>query len=173
MQMHSGNEMLVHFKDIEIKAVPRAGGEDKKGPTSPQTVQPSGGAIVLPAKHAKLTGSALAYMPEWEALGFWKDTDQAEWEVEVPKAGTYDVAMEWSVAEDSSGNPFVLEAGPSKLEGKIESTKRWDTFRIKQVGQIELAAGRQKVTLKPNGKFQHALMDLRELRLTPGKPAKK
>ena len=28
-----------------------------------------------------------------------------------------------------------------KLEGKVESTKRWDTFRIMPIGQIELQAG--------------------------------
>jgi hypothetical protein len=168
MQMHSGNQMLVYFKDIEIKPVPRGAGGDKKGPTSPQKVsQDDKGLVVLPARHSTLTGANLAYMPEWDALGFWTDADHAAWDVEVSKPGTYDVMMEWSVDEQNSGHPFVLEAGPHRMTGKAESTKRWDTFRIETIGQIQLDAGTQKVTLKPEGKFKGALMDLRELRLTP------
>jgi hypothetical protein len=170
MQMHAGNDMLVYFKDIEIKEVPRAKGEDKKGPTTPAKIEASkGGVIVLPAKHAKISGKSLAYMPEWDALGFWRATDTAEWEVEVPKAGTYDVTMEWSVDDKTAGHPFVIESGSHKLEAKVEGTKRWDTYRIKNVGKIELDVGTQTIAIKPGGKFDHALMDFRELRLTPGK----
>jgi hypothetical protein len=169
MQMHSGNEMLVYFKDIEIKAVPREG-EDKRGPTSPQKISPAkDGTIVLGAKHCKIAGPSLAYMPEWDALGFWREKDSAAWEVEVPKAGTYDVSMEWSVDDKNAGKAFVLESGAHKLEAKVDSTGRWDVYRIKKLGQIELDAGTQTLTLRGAGPFQHALMDLRELRLTPAK----
>ena len=65
----------------------------------------------------------------------------------------------------------MLEAGERRLEGKVGSTKRWDVFRREQVGQLRLDAGVQKVSLKPNGQFKTALMDLRELRLTPRPPA--
>ena len=169
MQMHSGNEMLVYFKDIEIKHVPRTG-EDKRGPTSPQKVaQSPDGTIVLPVRHAKLTGKSLAYMPEWDALGFWRAGEGAEWEVEVTKPGTYDVSMEWSVDDKNAGNPFVFEAGANKLEGKVESTNRWDIYRIKKIGTIQLDPGTQKVSFKARESFKGALMDLRELRLTPAK----
>jgi hypothetical protein len=171
MQMHAGNEMLVMFKDIEIQGRPKKG-EDKKGPTTPQKItQSPSGTVVLPARHCKITGrpGGLAFMPEWDALGFWRDTDHVEWDVEVTKPGTYDVAMEWSVDEKNAGNPFVLEAGEKRLEGKIPSTKRWDVYRIQKMGQIELSPGAQKIAFKPNGKFPTALMDLRELRLSPHK----
>jgi hypothetical protein len=169
MQMHSGNEMLVYFKDIEIKYVPRTG-EDKKGPTSPQVVKQDGNAIVLPVRHATLTGKSLAYMPEWDALGFWRAGEAAEWEVDVAKPGTYQVSMEWSVNDQNAGNPFVIEAGANKLEGKVESTKRWDVYRIKQVGTITIdSPGVQKIRIKAGEGFKNALMDLRDLRLTPVK----
>jgi hypothetical protein len=168
MQMHAGNEMLVMFKDIEIQAVPI--GPDKKGPTTPQTVKAAAnGALVLPVRHCRITGQNLAYMPEWDALGFWRDTDHAAWDVEVAKAGAYDVVMEWSVDEKNAGNPFVVEAGANRLEAKVPSTKRWDTFRRETVGQIRLEAGAQTMALKPNGQFKTALMDLRDLRLIPAK----
>jgi hypothetical protein len=132
----------------------------------------SGPTRPLWARHARLVGKELGFMPEWDALGFWRDSDHAEWEVEVPKAGTYDVAIEWSVGEQNAGHPFVLESGENKLEGKIESTKRWDVYRIAKVGQIKLDEGTQWVKFKPNGNFKGALMDLREVRLTPAKAQK-
>ena len=172
MQMHAGNEMLVMFKDVEILGEPKKG-EDKKGPTSPQKVQPAkDGSLVLPARHCRITGTNLAFMPEWEALGFWRDSDHVEWEVEVAKAGTYDVVMEWSVDEKNAGNPFAVEAGQRRLEGKVASSKRWDVYRREKIGEIQLEAGVQKITLKPAGSFKTALMDLRELRLTPRPPAR-
>lgn len=173
MQMHAGNDMLVYFKDIEIKEEPREKGEDKKGPTSPQKVTLSkDGALILNARYAKLTGKSLAFMPDWDALGFWRQNESAEWDVEVPKAGTYDVTMEWSVNDKNAGNPFAVESGSNRLEAKTQSSERWDTYRIEKIGQIQLEAGEQKVTLKANGQFSNSLMDMRELRLTPAKPDK-
>lgn len=172
MQMHAGNEMLVMFKDIEMQGEPKKG-PDLKGPTTPQKITASdNGTLVLPAKHSKLTGASLAYMPEWQALGFWRQQEQAAWEVDVAKAGTYDVTMEWSVDDKNAGNPFVLEAGSERLEGKAPSTGKWNVLRRENIGQIKLSAGVQTIAFKANGEFKTALMDLRELRLTP-RPADK
>ena len=167
MQMHAGNEMLVMFKDIEILGEPKKG-EDKKGPTEPKRIEAGkDGLLVLPAKHARVTGQSLAYMPEWQAFGFWRAGDHAEWEVDVPRAGTYEVVMEWSVDDRNAGNPFVLEAGSQRLEGNVPTTGRWDVYRRLKIGDIRLEAGPQTLAFKPNGQFKTALMDLRELRLTP------
>lgn len=167
MQMHAGNEMLVMFKDIEIQGEPKKG-DDKKGPTTPKRIEAEkDGSLILHARHCTIAGKNLAYMPEWQALGFWRDTDTAEWEVNVPKSGVYDVTMEWSVDDRNANNPFALVAGASKLEGKVPTTKRWDVYRLDPIGQIKLEAGLQKITFRPNGQFKSALMDLRELRLTP------
>ena len=66
MQMHAGNEMLVMFKDIEILGEPKKG-PDKKGPTSPQKIQPAkDGSLVLPAKHSRITGKAPMWMRKRE-----------------------------------------------------------------------------------------------------------
>jgi hypothetical protein len=169
MQMHSGNDMLVYFKDIEIQGEPKKG-EDKKAPPTPQKItQDKSGLIVLPARHCTISGTALAFMPEWDALGFWRAGESASWDVEVAKPGTYDVTMEWSVDQKNAGNGFVMQAGDSKIEGKVPTTGRWDVYKIKHIGKIELAAGQQKVVFRADGDFKTALMDLRELRLTPAR----
>ena len=63
-------------------------------------------------------------------------------------------------------------AGPHRLAGKVPSTGRWDVYRRQRIGELRLEAGVQKIAFKPNGQFETALMDLRELRLTP-RPADK
>jgi hypothetical protein len=169
MQMHAGNEVEVYFKDIEIKA-PKREGADKTEKTSPKKIESAAerGAelIVLPGRNAKIVGEKLKYMPEWDALGFWDAGNDAVWEVEVKQAGNYDVMMEWSVDDQNAGKEFVLEAGGEKFQAKVESSKRWDTYRIEVIGKLKLDAGTQKITMHPVGDFKGALMDLRELRLT-------
>jgi serine/threonine-protein kinase len=75
------------------------------------------------------------------------------------------------VNDENAGNPFVIEAGSHRLEGKVRSTGRWDVYRREKIGEIRLDAGVQKIAVKPNGQFTTALMDLREVRLTP-RPAR-
>ena len=169
MQMHAGNEMLVMFKDIEICAVPPTK-PDVTGPTSPATIEVGAKRVLaLTAAASRITGENLAYMPEWQAHGFWRAGEYADWEVNVPAAGPYDVFMEWSVADKSAGNPMAVIAGESRLERTVQSTGAWDVYRIKNIGQIELDEGKQTITLMAGDGFDGALMDLRELRLVPAK----
>ena len=169
MQMHAGNEMLVMFKDIEILAPPKAG-PDQKASTKPEVVRAAvNGSLRLSAKACRMVGPKLAYMPEWDALGWWTDQDRAEWDLEVVKAGAYDVYLEWSVAEKSAGNPYVLEVGGQRLESKVESTAGWDIYRRERIGQVQLQVGPQTLVFRPGGQFKTALLDLRELCLVPVK----
>ena len=105
-------------------------------------------------------------MPEWDALGFWRAGESAEWAVNVPKAGDYQVAMEWSVNDQNAGHPFTIQAGQEKLAAIAQSTARFDTYQRATIGQIHLEAGPQAITLKAGDDFKNALMDLREVRLT-------
>jgi hypothetical protein len=167
VQMHAGNEMLVMFKDIEILAPPKAG-PDQKAATKPEVVRAAtNGSLRLSAKACRTVGPKLGYMPEWDALGWWTDQDRAEWDLDVARVGAYDVYLEWSAAEKSAGNPYVLEVGGQRLEGKVESTGSRDAYRREKIGQIQLQAGSQTLVFRPGGEFKTALLDLRELRLVP------
>ncbi len=171
MQMHAGNEMLVMFKDIEIQAAADAGGT-QTAPTQPALVQPDPkGRLHLSAKTARLCGK-LAYRPAWDALSGWQANERAEWDVEVVKPGLYDVSLEWAADDKDAGRAFALVAGDKTLEGTVEGTKGREMYRRATIGQIELAAGTQKIVLKANGEFSGCLMDLREATLTPVKPVK-
>lgn len=108
-------------------------------------------------------------MPEWNAFGWFTEADYVQWEVEVGKAGDYDVFMEWSVSDGSAGNPYILEAnGKTVLNGHVESTGSWEVFNTKKIGTVTLEAGKQFIAFKPDPSLEKAgMLDLRSLEFVP------
>jgi hypothetical protein len=111
-------------------------------------------------------------MPEESAFGWFTAADKVEWEVQVPDPGTYDVFLDWSVADDEAGKPFVLETKGQQLHGVVGPTGSWQTYSTAKIGTIALKAGTQKLVFKPASKFpttgdKGALLDLRGLKLVP------
>jgi len=124
----------------------------------------------LHASLAEAIGPKIKYMPEWKAFGWYTTEDRAEWNVQIDKAGKYDVYMEWSVADSEGGKSFVLEAGKKKIKGKAGKTGSWFTYRTEKIGTVNLSAGTQKFVLKSNSKSEKgAMFDLREIKLIPAK----
>ncbi len=106
-------------------------------------------------------------MPEWAAFGSFTDKDCIEWPLEVTTAGPYDVWLEWSVADDQAGQPFVLEVGDQKLSGTVAATGSCDTYKKAAIGKLQLAAGAQRAVFRPTGQFATTLLNLREIKLVP------
>ena len=158
LQMHAGCVMHVEFKDIEVC-------DDDPQPKIEPVKAAADGSIVLAATAARGMGPKIKLMPEWKAFGWWMDSDQAEWLVDVPAAGTYDVFLEWSVGDKSAGNPYAFFVGKQELAGTIEKSGGWETYKKAKIGQMTLAPGVQFAAFKPAGKFKNALLDLREVRL--------
>src|SRR5690606_38710475 len=104
----------------------------------------------------------IKYMPEWKAFGWFTASDRVEWEVEVPKAGKYDVFLEWSVSDESAGNPYVFEMQDNSLSGKVGKTGSWETFKKVKIGQGDLEMGLQKMVFRGSSKDKDSgLLDLR------------
>ncbi len=161
MQMHSGNEMLVMFKDIEIRSIADSE-EMQKIPTQPKSIQPNErDEIVLSALAAQADGVQFAYMPKWDALKFSASMDQVSWNLKHVKPGTYGIFLEWSAAPEDAGNLMILQAGSNQLQFKVESTGTRDNYQIKQIGRLTLEPGAETITLKSPA------LNLRELRLVP------
>lgn len=128
------------------------------------------GVIQLRAEQAYAIGPEIAYMPEWEAFGWFTELDRVEWDVDVDKKGKYDVYLDWSVSDETAGKPFVFEAGKRTVTGKVARTGSWFTYRKERIGTIQLAEGTQKVIFRPASESEKgALMDLREITLVPTK----
>ncbi len=163
LQMHSGNVMDIRFKDIQIKELPDPSADLK-------VIEPNDeGELILSGADAKLHGPKIKYLSERKTLGWWTANDYAEWKVNIPADGTYDVFMEWSLDEDHAGNKFTFEIGGTFVDGKTEATESWHDYQTKKIGQMDLKAGVQTAVLLPNGSFDTALLNLRSVKLVPAK----
>jgi putative heme-binding domain-containing protein len=136
---------------------------------SPGIITPDeDGSLQLTAANAEIYGSTLVFEPRYQNLGFWQSNDdRAQWLIEAPVAGRYQVELEWACDPGTAGNALAIQAGGAKLAVKVTGTDSWDDYRRAGIGVIELKAGRQAVVVRPEGSLQGPLMDLRRLTLTP------
>ena len=95
----------------------------------------------------------------------------AVWQVEIPAAGKYEVAIEWACTPATAGNQAQLVAADDRLLFKVESTGSWDQYRTASIGKIRLRSGIQRIRVHSAGPISQFLIDLRKVTLTP-QPAK-
>jgi putative membrane-bound dehydrogenase-like protein len=171
--MPEGLEKDLKPQDVaDLLAWMRSGRKPKSFPGNrPEVIRPDGeGTLNLLATKAEIYGSSLVLEEKYRNLGYWsKPDDEASWTMNVARAGRYTVQLDFACEEGAAGNRFVIEAGKSRLEGKVASTGNWDTYQNRQVGVIELAEGEQRLTMRPEGAIRGALIDLRGIRLVPVK----
>jgi putative heme-binding domain-containing protein len=128
------------------------------------------GSLKLTAANAAIYGPSLVLEKQYGNLGWWSSADdRASWTVAVPKAGRYEVWLDFACDNGAAGNPFVIESGRARLTGKVAGTGSWDKYKQAQVGTLALEAGEHSVTMRSEGKVNGALIDLRGIRLVPVK----
>jgi hypothetical protein len=126
------------------------------------------GAYLLPASAAEIYGGTLIFEEQYGNLGFWSSLDDhAVWTIEAARPGKYIVEFDWACDASVAGNGWQLETPSVNLTGKIEATGDWNTYRKARVGEITLAAGKQRVVMRPQRKPQGAMVDLRAIKLVP------
>lgn len=128
------------------------------------------GSLRLAAGAASIYGSTLVLEGLHGNLGYWSSAnDRAVWTVHVPTPGKYEVWFNYACADDSAGNSYELEAGVDRITGKVAGTGTWDQYRDTKVGTIALPPGRQEIAIRGLGRIHGAMIDLKEVRLTPAK----
>jgi arylsulfatase A-like enzyme len=133
-------------------------------------VTPPTGDVRLHAKDARVHGHTLRYEPEpnKNVLGYWTAaTDWAEWEFELPAAGTYEVEIQQGCGAGSGGAEVALEVGGEKLRFTVQETGHFQHMIQRTIGRVELGAGKHTVAVKPRSKPGAAVMDLRRVVLRP------
>jgi hypothetical protein len=136
---------------------------------TPRVVALEDGRYSLFGRYAELRGPTIRYqIPEF-VVAYWQSPeDWAAWEIEVAQAGRYRVELEYGCPENSAGNRFELKVDAARLQGQVAPTGAWETFKRVPVGDVELASGRRRVELRPQGStLKEALLDLRAIYLTP------
>jgi alpha-L-fucosidase len=124
------------------------------------------GVIDLSAEDATLNGSQLQM--EGDHIGYWTNaTDTISWDVIAPAAGDYAVQITYACDDRAAGSEYVITAGDSTASGSILPTGSWGSFVTKASGQLHLKAGPQRVTVSAVSMPRGAVMNLKELRLSP------
>jgi mono/diheme cytochrome c family protein/glucose/arabinose dehydrogenase len=124
------------------------------------------GVLMLPASAAKTYGQKLAYRPSLNVLAPWRiDTDMAEWLIQVPTDGDYEVLVTLAADEASAGDAYVVEAENTSVKGVVKATGGYESFQEQSAGTIKLKAGVQSLLMRPEGALKQELADVRALRL--------
>jgi putative membrane-bound dehydrogenase-like protein len=133
----------------------------------PQAVRAAAdGSLTLPANAAEIFGPTLVFEAQYGNLGWWTSPDdRAAWTVQVPAPGKYEVWIDWSCPKRESGNAFTVEAGVESVTGRVEPTAGWDEYKQAKVGELNLDAGEQRLTVRAPPTLKGILMDLRTVRL--------
>jgi putative heme-binding domain-containing protein len=135
----------------------------------PDVVKAGGdGSFKLTASHAAIYGKTLIFEDKFQNLGYWSSgDDQAVWTVDVPKAGRFEVWIDYACDPGAAGNLLALTAANAMLTWKVGSTASWELYRRTKIGALSLAAGRLEIVIRGEGTIRGALIDLRELHLIP------
>jgi arylsulfatase A-like enzyme len=133
--------------------------------------QAQDGVIVLPAGTAEVHGVMLRYepLPHKNTLGYWTHADDwASWEFVVREPGAFAVTALVGCNKASSGSTVEFSAADQVLELRVPETGGFQTFVPQALGRLSLnRPGRYRLEVRPRTKPGPAVMDLREVRLTP------
>jgi putative membrane-bound dehydrogenase-like protein len=172
--MPEGLEKEIQTQDLaDLIAFLRAGVPEPKRKTvegnHPEVVSALGdGTLRLYPSNCEIYGAEITLEKQNANLGFWTSPeDRAVWTVVISKPGKFAVWLSWACADDSAGNSFLLQIGESRLSGPVTSTGTWDNYQRAKIGEVTLDAGKYQVALRSAGKIKGALLDLKEVRLTP------
>ncbi|HRE99600.1 MAG TPA: sulfatase-like hydrolase/transferase [Pirellulaceae bacterium] len=136
---------------------------------SPRVTPPTGD-IRLAARDAIVHGRRLRYEPEpfKNVLGYWTETeDWAEWTFDVPAAGRYEIEVQQGCGTGSGGATVDVTIGDRTFPFEVIETGHFQRMILRTIGSVELAAGPQRLAVRPTSKPGVAVMDLRRIVLRP------
>jgi putative heme-binding domain-containing protein len=170
--MPEGMERDLTDEDLAdvIAYVRSVGSPPKSFPgNNPEAVRVSiNGRLQCLATNCRIYGPTLVFEEKYGNLGYWQsEEDRAVWTLQPPQAGRYRVSLDYACPDDAAGDAFLLEVAGQTLTGRVESTGSWDDYRSKSIGEIELPQGASELQIRSAGPIRSALIDLREIRLTP------
>ena len=139
-------------------------------------------AVELPAPEAYLHGkirwyNKYGFAHDW--LTGWTDpSDSVSWELQAVRAGTYKVTVMYACPPEAVGTRLRVEVADASVEGSIDrphdsqpvlrpsrqrKMRYTQTFARLELGQIALAAGRTRLTLKALSKPADQVCDVKSV----------
>jgi arylsulfatase A len=131
------------------------------------------GVVVLPARSAEVHGVTLRYepLPHKNTLGFWTRADDwASWEFDLVRPGVFAVEALVGCGAGSGGSTVEFRVDGQVLTLSVPVTGGFQTFVPQPLGRVMLdRPGRHRLEVRATAKPGPAVMDLREVRLTPAR----
>jgi alpha-L-fucosidase len=130
----------------------------------------SKGELVLAADDAEIHGDKLntENRDDQMNLGFWDNPGEwVSWRVHLNKPGKFNVSA--SIATIHGGQELLIESGANRLTKALDSTGDWGTFKIVDLGQIEISQPGGQINVRPKDASSWKPINLRWVRLTPAK----
>ena len=124
----------------------------------------------LYATNCEIYGPTVVMERLYKNLGYWQsENDRAVWNVELPKAGRYEMVLNYACPEEVAGNAWLLESSGKSLSGTVAPTGSWDRYQQANGGEIELPAGNLQIVFRSSGPIRGNLLDLGGILLKPKK----
>jgi hypothetical protein len=148
----------------ELQVIARGNGTDRgRGVFGFMLMSPEGAERMR--RRAALRGNAnLSYLTGLNSANDW-----AEWEIDVPKPGNYEIDLTYACPDWEEGGNFVIKIGDKELSLTAESTRSELNFRVFTIGRLQLPAGKAVFTIRPtpNSTKARPFMNLRGVQLIP------
>ncbi len=113
--------------------------------------QAADGSLTFPAVDATIHGNTARYDgdPGKDDIGYWTNAqDWVAWNFSIKKPGAFEVEVTYACENGAAGSDFTVEVAGKKLAGKVEATGAWGKYVTKNLGRIDLAAGRQTLAVR-------------------------
>lgn len=139
--------------------------------TRKAVVQAADGTVLLHARDVEIHGTTVRYEPQpnKNTIGYWtRKEDWVSWDFEVTKPGTFRVEILQGCGKGSGGSDVDFSVREQTLSVKVEDTGGFQNFVARDIGTVRLdQPGRYTLSVKPRTKPGVAVMDLRQVTLTP------
>ncbi len=140
-------------------------------PAYAPNAQLANSTIRLPASTAEVHGAMLRFepLPHKNTLGYWvRVNDWASWEFDVSRPGTFRIQALIGCGKGSGGSAVEFRVEDQTLKLNVPVTGGFQQFMPQALGKVTLPrAGRYRLEVRATRKPGPAVMDLREMILSP------
>lgn len=142
-------------------------------PSPVAITQAEDGTILLHARDVTIHGTTVRFEPQphKNTIGYWtRQDDWVSWTFSVAKPGTFAVEILQGCGKGSGGAEVAVAIGDQAVAFTVEDTGHFQNFVKRGIGQISISEpGLVTLSVKPKTKPGVAVMDLRQVLLTPVK----
>jgi hypothetical protein len=110
--------------------------------------------------------------PNKNTIGYWTDVDDwVSWDFEITQPGKFKVQILQGCGKGSGGSKVDFSVGEQTLKVVVKDTGGFQNFVNREIGELTIEKqGRYTLAVKPKTKPGVAVMDLREIKLSPVRP---